>query len=174
MDPPQAVKDKGFLHTLGPGLVTGASDDDPSGIATYSQAGAQFGMGMLWLMPFAFPLMAGIQETCADLGRVTGRGIAGNLRRFYPKQLLFLMVMLVAISNAINIGADIGAMGDAVTLLIGGPRFLWAAILASSMGFIDSSVTAIAIPAIRAALDASLPQAQWIAQYIFRNRGIDE
>lgn len=130
MEPPQTVKDKGFLKTLGPGLVTGASDDDPSGIATYSQAGAQFGMGMLWLMPFAFPLMAGIQETCADVGRVTGRGIAGNLRRFYPKPLLFFMVWLVAISNTINIGADIGAMGDAVTLLVGGPRFLWAAILA--------------------------------------------
>lgn len=121
---------RGCLKVLGPGLITGASDDDPSGIATYSQAGAQFGFGMLWLMPFAYPFMAGIQETCADIGRVTGRGIAGNLRRFYPRWLMLLMVAMLATANTINLGADIGAMGDAVTLLVGGPRLIWAAALA--------------------------------------------
>ena len=131
MAPRDTSKPKqGILGVLGPGLITGASDDDPSGIATSSQAGAQFGFGMLWLMPFAYPLMAGIQETCADIGRVTGHGIAGNLRRHYPRWLLLLMVGLLAVANTINIGADIGAMGDAVTLLIGGPRLLWAALLA--------------------------------------------
>jgi len=121
---------RGCLKVLGPGLITGASDDDPSGIATYSQAGAQYGFGMLWLMPFAYPFMAGIQETCANIGRVTGRGIAGNLRRFYPRWLMLLMVAMLATANTINLGADIGAMGDAVALLIGGPRLLWAAVLA--------------------------------------------
>ena len=123
---------RGLFKVLGPGLITGASDDDPSGIATYSQAGAQFGFGMLWLMPFAYPLMAGIQETCADIGRVTGRGIAGNLRRFYPRWLMLAMVAMLATANTINLGADIGAMGDAVTLLVGGPRLVWAAVLAVS------------------------------------------
>lgn len=126
----QGERRKGLFKKLGPGLITGASDDDPSGIATYSQAGAQFGYGMLWLMPFAYPLMAGIQETCADIGRVTGRGIAGNLRRYYPRWLMLILVAMLATANTINLGADIGAMGDAVTLLIGGPRLLWAAILA--------------------------------------------
>lgn len=119
----------GCLGVFGPGLITGASDDDPSGIATYSQAGAQFGFGMLWLMPLTYPLMAGIQETCADIGRVTGRGISGNLRRYYPRWLMLSMVALLVVANTINLGADIGAMGDAVTLLIGGPRLVWAAIL---------------------------------------------
>jgi NRAMP (natural resistance-associated macrophage protein)-like metal ion transporter len=121
---------KGLFKKLGPGLITGASDDDPSGIGTYSQAGAQFGYGMLWTMLFSYPLMAGIQETCADIGRVTGRGIAGNLRRYYPKWLMLTMVAMLATANTINLGADIGAMGDAVTLLTGGPRLVWAAILA--------------------------------------------
>ncbi len=122
---------KGFLRALGPGLITGASDDDPSGIATYSQAGAQFGFGMLWLMPFAYPLMAGIQETCADIGRVTGRGIAGNLRRYYPRWLMLTMVFMLATANVLNLGADIGAMGDAVTMLVGGPRIVWSTLLAA-------------------------------------------
>jgi NRAMP (natural resistance-associated macrophage protein)-like metal ion transporter len=131
MDPsPEQISKKGLLGILGPGLITGASDDDPSGIATYSQAGAQFGFGMLWLLPFAYPLMAGIQETCADVGRVTGRGIAGNLRRHYPRWLMLSMVGMLATANTINLGADIGAMGDAVTLLVGGPRLLWGALLA--------------------------------------------
>jgi NRAMP (natural resistance-associated macrophage protein)-like metal ion transporter len=111
---------------LGPGLITGASDDDPSGIATYSQVGAQFGYGMCWLMLFSFPLMAAIQEICARIGRVTGEGIAGNLRRYYPAWLLRATVGLLLIANVINLGADLGAMGDALYLVVGGaPKLLY-------------------------------------------------
>jgi len=116
------------LKIFGPGLVTGAADDDPSGIATYSSVGAQFGYGMLWTMPFIFPFMAAIQEISARLGRVTGRGIAGNVRRFYPPWILYLIVALLLIANIINIGADIGAMGAAVELLVGGPSLIYCAL----------------------------------------------
>src|SRR3978361_1836929 len=112
---------KGLWSALGPGLITGASDDDPSGIATYSQAGAQFGFSMCWVMLFTFPLMAAIQEISARIGRVTGQGIAGNSRIHYSKSLLRVIVGLLLIANIINLGADLGAMGDALTLLIGGP-----------------------------------------------------
>jgi len=114
-----------LLGALGPGLITGASDDDPSGIATYSQVGAQFGYGLLWVMLFSYPLMAGIQELSARVGRVTGRGIAGNLRQHYARGWLWFATALVVIANVINLGADIGAMGDAVKLLIGGPALLY-------------------------------------------------
>ncbi len=111
---------------LGPGLITGASDDDPSGIATYAQVGAQFGYGLSWVMLFSFPLMAAIQEICARIGRVTGEGIAGNLRRYYPAWLLQLTVGLLLIANVINLGADLGAMGDALYLVLGGaPKLLY-------------------------------------------------
>jgi NRAMP (natural resistance-associated macrophage protein)-like metal ion transporter len=110
-----------ILQILGPGLITGASDDDPSGIATYSQVGAQFGFAMSWVMLFSFPLMAAIQEISARIGRVTGEGIAGNIRRHYPPVVLRAVVVLLLIANTINLGADLGAMGDVVTLLIGGP-----------------------------------------------------
>src|SRR5437763_7099170 len=120
---------------LGPGLITGASDDDPSGIATYSQAGAQFGFNMTWVMLFTWPLMAAIQEISARIGRVTGKGIAANLREHYPISVLRAMVALLLIANFINLGADLGAMGDALRLLIGGPKgvyvLLFAAICAS-------------------------------------------
>jgi NRAMP (natural resistance-associated macrophage protein)-like metal ion transporter len=115
---------------LGPGLITGASDDDPSGIATYAQVGAQFGYGMSWVMLFSWPLMAAIQEVCARIGRVTGHGIAGNIRRYYPRWLLRAAVTLLLIANVINLGADLGAMGDAVQLVVGwGPRLLYVALL---------------------------------------------
>ena len=107
-----------ILRSLGPGLITGASDDDPSGIATYSQVGAQFGYGMLWTMLFSYPLMAAIQEICARIGRVTGFGIAGNIRRYYPRWLVFGVVGLVLIANIINLGADIGAMAAAAHVLV--------------------------------------------------------
>jgi NRAMP (natural resistance-associated macrophage protein)-like metal ion transporter len=110
-----------LLRALGPGLITGASDDDPSGIATYSQAGAQFGFAISWTMLFSYPLMAAIQQISARIGRTTGKGIAGNIRQHYPARLLQSIVALLFIANAINIGADLGAMGDALTLLIGGP-----------------------------------------------------
>jgi NRAMP (natural resistance-associated macrophage protein)-like metal ion transporter len=115
------VRRDGLFGRLGPGLITGASDDDPSGIATYSQAGAQFGYGLCWVMLFCFPLMAAIQEISARIGRVTGQGIAGNIRAHYPAWLLRTIVGLLLVANIINLGADLGAMGAALKLLIGGP-----------------------------------------------------
>jgi NRAMP (natural resistance-associated macrophage protein)-like metal ion transporter len=116
---------KGWFARLGPGLITGASDDDPSGIATYSQSGAQFGYAMCWVMLFCFPLMAAIQEISARIGRVTGQGIAGNIREHYPAWLLRSIVGLLLVANIINLGADLGAMGAAVGLLIPGPPSLY-------------------------------------------------
>jgi NRAMP (natural resistance-associated macrophage protein)-like metal ion transporter len=109
-----------FLDRLGPGLITGAADDDPSGIATYSQAGAQFGLGMLWSVFLTTPLMVGIQIVSARIGRVSGHGIARNLRDHYPRSLLWFVVILLLVANTINIAADIGAMGEAVRLVAGG------------------------------------------------------
>ena len=106
---------------LGPGLITGAADDDPSGIATYSQAGAQFGFGMLWAVVATYPLMVGIQLVSARIGLVTGHGVAANIRRFYPAWLLHVLVGALLVANTINIAADIGAMGEALQLIIGGP-----------------------------------------------------
>jgi len=116
---------RGFLRTLGPGLITGAADDDPSGIGTYSQAGAQLGYGISWTMLLTLPLMVAIQEISARVGRVTGRGIAGNACRFYPASVLNIVVALLFIANTINIAADLAAMADAVKLLIGGPGFIY-------------------------------------------------
>ena len=115
---PFSIRD--FLKSLGPGLITGASDDDPSGIGTYSQAGAQLGYGIGWTMLLTFPLMAAIQEISARVGRVTGHGISGNVCRHYPRWLLVIVVALLFIANTINIAADLGAMADATKLLIGG------------------------------------------------------
>jgi NRAMP (natural resistance-associated macrophage protein)-like metal ion transporter len=126
---PLTLKDK-VLRVLGPGLITGASDDDPSGIATYSQAGAQFGFSITWTLLFTYPLMAAIQEISGRIGRITGQGIAANLREHYPNWLLQSIVALVLIANTINIGADLGAMGDAATLLIGGPRIMYIGLFA--------------------------------------------
>jgi NRAMP (natural resistance-associated macrophage protein)-like metal ion transporter len=114
-----------LLNVLGPGLITGASDDDPSGIATYSQAGAQFGYALTWTMLFTYPLMAAVQMVSARLGRTTGHGIAGVLRLHYPNWLLQVIVLLLLVANTINLGADLGAMGDAVNLLLPGPRWLY-------------------------------------------------
>ncbi len=110
-----------LMSVLGPGLVTGAADDDPSGIGTYSQIGAQFGYGMAWTMLFGFPLLASIQAICAQIGATTGRGIAHNLRRHYHPALLRTMVLLLLVANVINLGADLGAMGAALGLLVPGP-----------------------------------------------------
>lgn len=106
-----------YWHMLGPGLTTGASDDDPSGIATYSQAGAKYGFQLLWLAPLTFPLMAVVQEMCARIGMVTGRGLAGNIRVHFNKRLLYICTLLLFSANALNIGADLGAMAKAVQLL---------------------------------------------------------
>ncbi|PUA18853.1 NRAMP family divalent metal transporter [Glaciimonas sp. PCH181] len=118
--------DSSWIKKLGPGLITGAADDDPSGIATYSQAGAQFGVNMLWTLCLTYPLMVGIQIISAKIGRVSGHGLATNIRRHYPKWLLYSIVSLLLIANTINIAADIAAMGDALKLLIGGNTHFYA------------------------------------------------
>lgn len=118
--------EESWLKKLGPGLITGAADDDPSGIATYSQAGAQFGLNMLWTVLFTYPLMVGIQVVSARIGRVTGHGLATNIRRHYPTWLLYGVVGLLLIANTINIAADVSAMGQALKLLIGGPARFYA------------------------------------------------
>jgi len=106
-----------FWKNLGPGLTTGAADDDPSGIATYSQAGAQYGLQLLWLAGFTFPLMALVQEMCARLGMVSGRGLAANIRKHYPRWVLYVITLLLFITNTFNIGADLGAMAKASQLI---------------------------------------------------------
>lgn len=110
-------KAKGFWRNLGPGLITGAADDDPSGIATYSQTGAAYGFQLLWLSLFTFPLMAVVQEMCARIGLTTGRGLAGNIRIHYPKWVLYVCSLLLFAANTLNIGADIGAMTAATQLI---------------------------------------------------------
>lgn len=117
-----------LLDALGPGLITGASDDDPSGIATYSQAGAQFGYAMSWTMLLTYPLMAAVQMISGRIGRTTGRGLAGNLRQHYPNWLLQVFVALLAAANIINIGADLGAMADSTSLVLGGSKTLYVAL----------------------------------------------
>src|SRR5471030_709566 len=112
---------------LGPGLITGASDDDPSGIATYSQAGAQYGYSLGWTLLLTYPLMCAIQMISAQIGRVTGRGLAGNMRLHYPAPLLYVLVGLLIIANTINIGADLGAMAAALALLAPAPTVLYVA-----------------------------------------------
>jgi NRAMP (natural resistance-associated macrophage protein)-like metal ion transporter len=115
---------------LGPGLITGASDDDPSGIATYSQAGAQFGFDMGWTLIVTFPLMCAVQEVSARIGRVTGRGLAGNFRRYFPRALVYPTILLLVFANTINLGADLGAMGAALELVLGGPAHLYVILFA--------------------------------------------
>ncbi|RQS10292.1 NRAMP family divalent metal transporter [Burkholderia sp. Bp8998] len=114
-----------WLRRLGPGLVTGAADDDPSGIGTYSQAGAQFGFELLWVMLLTYPLMTAIQLVSARIGRVTGKGLASNMRTHYPPWLLYATVVLLIVANVINIAADLSAMGAAVGLLLRGPQELY-------------------------------------------------
>jgi NRAMP (natural resistance-associated macrophage protein)-like metal ion transporter len=123
-----AKKERRLFQILGPGLITGASDDDPSGIATYSQAGAQFSYNLGWTLVLSFPLMCAIQEISARIGRVTGRGIAGNLRRHYPNVVVYALVSLLLTANTINLGADLGAMGAGLKLVIGGPALVYVAL----------------------------------------------
>jgi NRAMP (natural resistance-associated macrophage protein)-like metal ion transporter len=144
-DPPDGATDADIkqpdrpklMEILGPGLITGASDDDPSGIATYSQAGAQFGIDLGWTLLFSWPLMCAIQEISARIGRVTGRGIAGNLKHHYPVVFVYTLVALLVVANVINLGADLGAMGAALKLVLGngdpkagGPALLYVAAFA--------------------------------------------
>jgi NRAMP (natural resistance-associated macrophage protein)-like metal ion transporter len=107
------------LARVGPGLITGVADDDPSGIVTYSQAGAQFGFNMLWTMPFAYPLMSTIQVLCARIGRVTGRGLSANMKLAFSPAVLILLVGILLIANVLNIAADIAAMGEVAQLVTG-------------------------------------------------------
>ena len=116
------------LARVGPGLITGVADDDPSGIATYSQAGAQFGLNMLWTMPLAFPLMAAVQSMCGRIGRVTGKGLAANIKSAYPPAILKCVVALLLIANTLNIAADVAAMGESAELVTGIDRHLMTAI----------------------------------------------
>jgi len=120
---------KSFLARLGPGLITGAADDDPSGIGTYSQVGAQFGYGLSWSLLFSLPFMTVIQDVAAQIGSVTGRGIAANLRRHYAKPLLWAAVSLLLFANVVNLGADLSAMGAVMQMLLGGE------IVAYTLGF---------------------------------------
>src|SRR6202790_2477295 len=120
-----------LLRLLGPGLVTGAADDDPSGIATYSQAGAQFGYGLLWTVFLTTPFMIAIQLVSAQIGRVTGKGLAANVAQFAPRWLVIVLVSLLVVANTFNIAADIAAMGEALALVIGGLQHEHALIFAA-------------------------------------------
>ena len=138
---------------LGPGVVTGAADDDPSGIATYSIAGAQFGTRFLWTAPLLWPLMAAVQMMCARIGLVTGQGLAGALRKKYPRWLLAVAAGALFIANTINVGADLGGMADAAHLLTGVPSFVW--VLACGIG--------ITIATIRLRYAAIASVLKWLA-----------
>ncbi len=118
------------LARIGPGLITGVADDDPSGIATYSQAGAQFGLNMLWTMPLAYPLMAAIQSMCARIGRVTGKGLAANVKLVFPPYVLRLVVALLLVANTLNIAADVASMGEVAKLATGWNEHLMTVMLA--------------------------------------------
>ena len=122
------------MSRVGPGLITGVADDDPSGIVTYSQAGAQFGLNMLWTMPLAYPLMSAVQAICARIGRVTGRGLADNIKRSFHPAVLFGVVFLLLIANTLNIAADVAAMGEVAELVTGLDRHLMTA------GFVFASL----------------------------------
>lgn len=126
-----------LLRVLGPGLIAGASDDDPSGIATYSQAGAQLGFGLCWTMLYTLPLMAAVQMVSARIGRTTGRGIAGVLREHYPNGLLQAVVLLLLAANILNLGADLGAMADALNLLLPGPNWLYVVLFSGIFVFMQ-------------------------------------
>lgn len=143
-------KTKEYWNVLGPGLTTGASDDDPSGIATYSQTGAQYGFQLLWLSIVTFPLMAVVQEMCARIGIVTGRGLAGNIRLHFSKRVLYLCTLMLFAANAFNIGADLGAMAKGVQLL----RPAW-----------DFSLLVIGFAALSVILQIYLPYARY-ARYL--------
>lgn len=119
-----------LTRRVGPGVITGAADDDPSGIATYSQAGAQAGFGLLWTVVLTWPLMVAVQSVSARIGRVTGRGLAGNMCRVFPRPVVLALVAFLFVANTINIGADLAAMGASVSLLLGGGQTLFTVVFA--------------------------------------------
>lgn len=182
------VAPPGFFARLGPGLITGAADDDPSGIGTHSQIGAQFGYGLAWTFVLSFPLMVVIQQVAAEIGRVTGAGIARNLRRHYPRPVLWAMVTLLLIANVVNLGADLSAMGAALVLLTGGNAVLYtlffgilcvvlevtlsypryAAILKWTTLSLFAYVAVVAVAGVpwgRALTSLIVPELQWNADY---------
>lgn len=128
---------KKFLKKVGPGFVTGAADDDPSGIATYSIAGAKFGLGLTWLSLFLLPAMISIQEMCGRLGMTTGRGLAGVIKKFYSKKILWFAVSLLVVANVINIGADLGIMAASLQMIFGLPFFFWLFLTAMVMVLLE-------------------------------------
>ncbi len=150
------------LAKLGPGIITGASDDDPSGIATYSQAGSLFGTGLLWTLLFSYPLMGGIQEISARIGIVTGRGLAGNLRRHSPRPVLYAIVGILLTANVINIGADIGAMASAFQTLCGGPALLYVIVVGAG-----STLLEVFVPYRR-----YVPLLKWLCVALFGYIGV--
>jgi Mn2+/Fe2+ NRAMP family transporter len=183
-----------LADVLGPGLVTGASDDDPSGIATYSQAGAQFGYSLIWSLLFTYPLMCAIQMISADIGRVTGKGLAANMRRHYSSWLLYPLVGLLILANVINLGADLGAMGAAIGLILPGPQWLYIGAFALVIALMEvymryaryasvlrwltlsllayvATVFAVGVPWPTVALNLVVPHIEWtgttISPYLF-------
>src|ERR1700733_1747147 len=118
------IRESEAVKNLGPGLITGAADDDPSGIATYSQAGAQFGFQMLWTMVFTYPLQGVFQSVCARIGRVTGKGLAANIKTIFPTWVLLGVVALVLFANILNVSSDVAAMGEAAALYLPGQSHL--------------------------------------------------
>src|ERR1700741_4964113 len=124
-----------LLKSLGPGIITGAADDDPSGIATYSVAGAQLGTKLLWTALITWPLMAAVQMMCARIGMVTGRGLAAALRRKFPRRLVALASLALLAANIINIGADLSGMADAAELLTHTNSHIWVIVFAVTIGF---------------------------------------
>jgi NRAMP (natural resistance-associated macrophage protein)-like metal ion transporter len=178
-----------LADVLGPGLITGASDDDPSGIATYSQAGAQFGLSLIWTLLLTYPLMCAIQMISAQIGRVTGRGLAGNMRRHYPLAMLYALVGLLVLANVINIGADLGAMAAALHLLLPGPQWLYVAAFAAltiameifmryaryalvlrwltlSLFAYVGTVFVVGVPWSRVAVNLVVPHIEWTGSYL--------
>lgn len=132
---------KKFLSILGPGLTTGAADDDPSGIATYSQTGAQFGYGQLWTALYMLPFMIGVQEACGRVGMVTGKGISAIVKQHYNKKILYAVVTLLTVANVINIGADLGAMAAAAKLILPLPFAVWTLLFTASILFLEIFTT---------------------------------
>src|SRR5712675_699313 len=122
---------KGFFANLGPGLITGAADDDPSGISTYSVTGASFGYAPLWTALFSFPLMSAVQMMCARLGMVSGRGLAGVIRLHYPRWVLWFACTLLIVANVVNIGADLAGMSEATQMVTGVNSLIWTPLYAT-------------------------------------------
>ncbi len=132
---------KKLLKSVGPGFITGAADDDPSGVATYSIAGAQFGYGMLWMSLFLLPAMISIQEMCGRIGMVSGRGLAGVIKKYYSKKLLWFAVSLLFVANVINIGADLGIMAASLQMLLGLPYYFWLVVTSALIIWMEIAVS---------------------------------